>query len=43
MATGANHRPRVGDPPFKRLLVHLATLAEDECEMKGIADGHLHG
>lgn len=29
MATRANHRPCVGYPTFERILVHVATLADD--------------
>jgi hypothetical protein len=36
MATGADHRPRVGYPPFERLLVHIATLADDSGEPRSI-------
>lgn len=35
MATGANHRPCVRYPSFERLLVHIATLADDSDEPTG--------
>jgi hypothetical protein len=37
MATGANHRPCVGYPSFERLLVHIATLADDSGEPRSIS------
>lgn len=33
MATGADDHPSVGNTSFERLLVHIATLA-DECELR---------
>lgn len=36
MATGADHRSCVGYPSFERLLVHIATLADDSGEPRSI-------
>lgn len=39
MATGADDRPRVGYPSFERFLVHIATIADDSGESRGITYG----
>jgi hypothetical protein len=36
MATGTDHRSCVGYPSFERLLVHIATLADDSGEPRSI-------
>lgn len=36
MATAADHRSCVGYPSFERLLVHIATLADDSGEPRSI-------
>jgi hypothetical protein len=38
MTTGADHRRRIGDSSFEGFLVHLATLADDGCELRSIPD-----
>ncbi len=38
MTTGAGHGPCVGDPTAERLLVHIATLADDSGEPQSITD-----